>query len=108
MQAKKSQWDDAQFSEQLYQLRSALNPGLAELELVEFRYTLANLTPPQGWATIIPPPIAQVEKLISERAFFEQIQLKPLKNGRIHLDESILNLTRQLLVGLLNGNYSLD
>ena len=108
MQAKKSQWDDAQFSEQLFQLRSMLNPGLAELELVEFRYALANLTPPQGWATIIPPPIAQVEKLISERAFFEQIQLKPLKNGRIHLDESILNLTRQLLVGLLNGNYSLD
>ena len=108
MQAKKSQWDDAQFSEQLFQLRSMLNPGLAELELIEFRYALANLTPPQGWATIIPPPIAQVEKLISERAFFEQIQLKPLKNGRIHLDESILNLTRQLLVGLLNGNYSLD
>lgn len=101
-------WDDAQFSEQLYQLRSALNPGLAELELYEFRYALANLTPPQGWASITPPPTTQVEQLIKKRAFFEQIQLKPNENKRIHLDESILNLTRQLLVGLLNGNYSLD
>jgi len=101
-------WDDAQFSEQLYQLRSALNPGLAELELYEFRYALANLTPPQGWASITPPPIARIKQLITELAFFEQIQLKLFKNGRIHLDESILNLTRQLLVGLLNGSYSLD
>jgi len=94
------------FSANLFKLLGQLNIGIDELELYEFRYALANITPDKGWESIKLLTIEDIEKQISEESFFTRVQFKPRKEGRIVLDERIVLLTQLLFVGLITGEYS--
>jgi len=93
------------FSEHLYHLLCHINAGIAELELYEFCYALANITPENGWNSVDLLKPEDIEALISRKSFFTGIQFKPCKDGRIVLDEQITRLTQALCVGLVNGSY---
>lgn len=97
--------DANQFAESLYAAMIQVNPGIAELALYEFRYALDNITPANGWASV--PLLAReaLEAQISQPEFFNNIQLKPVNNKHIVLDESIVQLTQTLLVGLVKAVY---
>jgi uridine kinase len=94
------------FAERLYHLLCHINTGIAELELYEFCYALANITPENGWNSVDLLKTEDIEKMISQKSFFTSIQFKPYKNGRVILDEQITRLTQVLCVGLANGSYS--
>jgi len=94
------------FSEILFEKMQSINPGLADLELYEFRYALNNLTPEEGWESVTLSGPDEIEKLVNQRTFYDSIQIMPKVDGRIVLDEKILCLTRMLLVGLVLGKYS--
>ena len=93
------------FSETLFEKMKLINPGLADLALYEFRYGLNNLTPESGWETVVLDARAEIEKRVSDRAFYAGLKIKPKVDDRIVLDENILRLTRMLLVGLVTGEY---
>ncbi|MBN1934575.1 MAG: hypothetical protein JW934_07910 [Anaerolineae bacterium] len=94
------------FSAILYERLQSVNPGIAEMELYEFRYALHNLVPEKGWATVTLEPCQVIEQRVNHRAFYDSIQIKPRVNSQIVLDEAILRLTRMLLVGLVLGDYT--
>jgi uridine kinase len=96
------------FVETLYRKMILLNRGIAELELYEFGYALDNLIPPEGWDKINPIDRPEIERLIRQKQFFTEIQLKPRKDGKVVLDEKILWLTRTLFKGLVSGAYPVD
>jgi uridine kinase len=96
------------FSAVLYQKMVSINPAVQDLELYEFRYCLDNLLPQGGWSSIEPDSPAVLEKRVHARAFYEAIQLKPVIENRIVLDESIVRLTNMLFVGLVTGEYAED
>jgi uridine kinase len=100
--------DRQRFSEKLYELMCQVNVGITGLELYEFRYALTNITPAQGWNTIVLSKPEELETQISDPSFFKSIQFKPLREGRIVLDEHIAQLTQMLFVGLVSGTYPLD
>jgi uridine kinase len=93
------------FSEKLYQVMCLVQPGVADLELYEFRYCLANLTPPEGWESVQLEAAAEIEQRLSQRSFYESIQIKPRVGGKIVLDRTIFELTGRLFVGLVTGAY---
>jgi uridine kinase len=96
------------FSASLYEKMQPLCPAVADLELYEFRYGLNNLFPADGWGSVLLDPRSKIEARINERSFYNDIQIKPRIDGRIVLDEQILQLTRMLLVGLVTGKYPPD
>lgn len=96
------------FSSTLFEKMKAINPGIADLELYEFRYGLNNLTPEAGWDSVKLESINVIEKRLNERSFYDSIQIKPKVGDQIVLDENILWLTRMLLVGLVTGEYLED
>ena len=96
------------FTAALYDLMKQVNPGVDEMELYEFRYALNNITPEQGWASVDLDPPDDIDRRINDRAFFTAVELKTRREGKIVLDESVLGLTRMLLVGLVDGAYALD
>ena len=49
------------FSEVLYEKLQAVSPAIGRLALYEFRYALDNLTPPEGWGSITPLPMSEIE-----------------------------------------------
>jgi uridine kinase len=93
------------FSTILFEKMRPFNPGLEDLVLYEFGYGLNNLIPADGWGTVELDPMADIEKRVEARAFYDSIQIKPKLEDRIVLDENILRLTRMLLVGLVTGKY---
>ena len=94
------------FSATLFELMPRLNPGIAELELYEFRYCLDNLTPEGGdWASIRLEPMAGIEQCVNDLSFYRGIQIKPRQGERIVLDPAIVHLTRMLFAGLVSGAY---
>jgi len=95
------------FSAALYERLQHINPGIAGMELYEFRYALHNLFPEAGgWASVRLERREVIEERINSRSFYDAIQIKPRREDRIVLDENILFLTRNLLVGLVTGEYS--
>ncbi len=95
------------FTKTLFEKMKQVNPGIAEMELYEFRYTLNNIYPePGGWSSVHIQSRKTIEELINNSSFYESIQIKPLVDGRIVLDEKIVSLTRMLFVGLVCGEYS--
>jgi len=95
------------FSEILYEKMKRINPGIEDMELYEFRYALDNLYPENGgWASVKLDSVQDIEQRINTRDFYAGIQLKPQVDGKIVLDENILQLTNMLLVGLITGDYS--
>lgn len=100
--------DANQFTEALYTAMVQVNPGIAGLALYEFRYALDNITPASGWASVPLPTREALEFQVSQPQFFKNIRLKPVKNNRITLDESLVQLSQTLLVGLVKAVYPLD
>jgi uridine kinase len=96
------------FSEVLYNKMVQVNTGLGELEPYEFCYALANISPEAGWGSIKLVDKGTLEKQIGKREFFEAIQSKPTIDGRIVLDQKIVELTQMLFVGLVTGDYSAE
>ena len=99
------------FSRTLFEIMKDLNPGIADLDLIEFRYALENLLPEEGWAITQDCPTESEEKiteLIHSRDFYESIQLKPRVGDRIVLDNKIARLTQDLFVGLVKGAYTTE
>ena len=97
--------DPKTFSATLFEKMKCINPGIADLALYEFRYGLNNLTPDGGWDTVALDSMADIEKRINERSFYDSLNIKPKVDDRIVLDEKILRLTRMLLVGLVTGEF---
>jgi len=94
------------FSEILYERMKRVNPGVADMELYEFRYALDNLYPtPGGWESVRVEPREAVERLVDSSAFYRGIQLKPQAGGRIVLDAAIVRLAQMLFVGLVTRAY---
>jgi uridine kinase len=97
------------FSTKLYEKMAQLYPGIQEMELYEFRYGLNNIYPEDGgWISVILDNLDEIEQRVNDRAFYDGIQLKPRRDGRIVLDEPICRLTRMLFVGLVTGDYTED
>ncbi len=97
--------DPDSFAEMLYGRMKRVNPGIADMELYEFRYALDNLYPGQGWASVKVEKREVVEQLINASEFYSGIRLKPQRCDRIVLDEPIVRLTNMLFVGLVTGTY---
>jgi uridine kinase len=99
--------DPGAFAEILYERMAAINAGIEELELYEFRYGLNNLIPERGgWASVRLEDRAEIERWIESSEFYTGIQIKPRVGDRIVLDETIVRLTNMLFVGLATGEYS--
>ena len=96
------------FDSRLYEKMQVILPSIGDLELYEFGYALKNLCPPQGWDSIHPLPGREIETLVSQRGFYEAIHTRRIAGYRIVLDEVIQRLTQMLIVGLLDGLYSVD
>jgi len=94
------------FSAILYEKILQINPGVENLELYEFRYGLNNLIPDGGWEVVNIDPMDTIESRVSDRAFYDSIQITPRLGDRIVLDERITQLTRMLMVGLVTERYS--
>ena len=96
----------AQFSAVLFEIMKRVNPGVDEMALIEFRYALENLLPEQGWDAVRTDPTEALEAQISQRGFYESIQLKPREGDRIVLDGKIAELTQMLFAGLVSADYT--
>lgn len=100
-------FDPGVFSETLYEKMKAIFPGIEELELYEFRYALDNLFPEKGgWASVRLRTMTGVEEWIASSDFYASIEIKPRVGDRIVLDQTIVELTNALFVGLVMGAYT--
>jgi len=96
------------FSVELYNKLSKLNSGVSKLELYEFRYALENIEPKDSeWSSITVPTCLDIENKISDKSFYEKIQLKPEEKCKIKIDEKIMDLNRSLFAGIVNSIYDL-
>jgi uridine kinase len=97
------------FIEVLFEKMHAINPGIAEMELYEFRYSLTNMCPESGnWTSVVPNSMDEVEKLVNSIEFYSNLKIKPRMEDRIVLDPRIVELTQKLLVGLTLDQYPSD
>ena len=94
------------FTEILFERMLPINAAIQKLALYEFHFALENLYPETGWDSIELDKEEEIERVISQRDFYDAIQTKPRLNDRIVLDESIARLTRMLFAGLVRGEYS--
>lgn len=94
------------FSEILFEKMKQINPGIADLELNEFRYALNNLEPENGnWSAVNLEDDKSIERRVNDIKFYRGIQIKPLTGARIILDPEIVSLTNMLFVGLVSDKY---
>lgn len=100
--------DPDQFSLKLYQKMQQINPGVADMELGEFRYALENMLPAGGWHSILLEPYQAIEKRINDRKFYLSIQLKPREGTKLVMDPQVKLLSQMLFVGLVTGDYLPD
>ncbi len=96
------------FSRILYEEMKAVNAGIEDMELYEFRYALNNLVPEHGWGAVRLDARADIEERIHQPDFYKGIQIKPRIGDRIVLDEAIVRLTNMLFVGLVTGAFPHD
>jgi uridine kinase len=97
------------FSEILFEKMKQCDPGIAELELYEFRYALDNLEPENGnWSSVNLEDQESIEKRVNDLNFYRSIQIKKLAGNRIIFDSTIVSLTNMLFVGLVSGEYPID
>ncbi len=89
----------------LYEKMKSVCPGITDMELDEFRYACEGVHLADGWDSVKPDQVEEIENKINKVDFYEAIQLKPRKGDRIVMDESILNLTRMLCAGLVMETY---
>jgi uridine kinase len=98
--------DPDRFSAELYDILAALQPGVSDLELLEFRYALSNVLPQGGWSQVSVPAPDELQARIADPLFFSEIQLKPTRHQCIVLDERVVWLTQVICAGLVTGQYS--
>jgi uridine kinase len=96
------------FSETLFEKMKQINPGIAGLELYEFRYGLIDLVPEKGWGSVKLDGKKEIEMRLNNRDFYDGIQIKPKVGDRGVLDEQIIRLAQMLFVGLITGEYEQD
>ena len=97
------------FSEALFEKMKHINPGLADLELYEFRYALNNILPEQAsWSDVHLDECNSIEQRVNDINFYQKIQIKFQVGNRITLDPAIGSLTNMLFVGLVSGKYSVE
>jgi uridine kinase len=97
------------FSKALYEKMARIYPGIEVMELYEFRYALNNIYPENGgWVSVILDSSEEIERRVNNRDFYSGIQIKPRRDNKIVLDETIIRLTRMLFVGLVTGDYTED
>jgi uridine kinase len=95
------------FLNTLYEKMARAYPGIGEMELYEFRYALDNIYPENGgWISVQLGKPEEIEQQINTRDFYAGIQLKPRRDDRIMLDDTIIRLVRMLFVGLVTGAYT--
>ncbi len=100
--------DGEKFSQVLFEKMSSINKGITCLELYEFQYALDVIKPKDGWDTIQQISKEDLESICQHEDFFKSIQLKPTIGNKIVLDDTILNLTHNLMVGLATDQFSID
>lgn len=100
--------DQETFTSNLYQKMQQINPGIADLEPLEFRYALESIAPSEGWKSIALPACEEIERKLNDINFYESIELKPVKDGRPVWDDQVLNMTRALFAGLVENKYSFE
>jgi uridine kinase len=94
------------FSEILFERMLPINAGIKKLALLEFRYALETMYPPDGWDSVELDSQEEIERALSHRDFYEAIQAKPRLQDRIVLDATVARLTQMLFRGLVLGDYS--
>jgi uridine kinase len=94
------------FSARLFALMQHIHPGVATLELYEFRYCLNTVKPADGWASVVVEPFESLAAKLDDPAFYQSIQIRPKVDGKLALDGQITSLTQMLLVGLACGAYT--
>jgi uridine kinase len=93
-------------SELLFEKMKLINPGIADLELYEFRYGLDNLKPAHvDWTGIHLEDMDSLERRLADINFYRAIKLKPYDEERIILDPAIVSLTNMLFAGVVSGDY---
>ncbi|MFN2216921.1 MAG: uridine kinase [Anaerolineales bacterium] len=102
---KKKLRDQDLFSKELYQVMQKVDPGIEYLELYEFQYGLNNMIPSEGWDQVKLDSVAEIEARVSDRKFYDSINIKPKVADRIVLDDQVLQLSQMLFVGLVTGDY---
>lgn len=100
--------DDEKFSQVLFEKMSSVNKGITSLELYEFQYALDVIKPKGGWDSIQQISKEDLESICQHEDFFKSIQLKPTIGNKIVLDDTILNLTHDLMIGLATDEFSID
>lgn len=94
------------FSAALYERMQQINPGIADMELYEFRYALNGCLPETAdWGSVEVESREVIEARVNGCEFYTSIQIKPRIDGRIVLDPAIVKLACMLFVGLLTGDY---
>ena len=93
------------FSSALFEIMKNVEPAIRQMELYEFQYALKNITPAQGWESILLEGKKEIEARVNSRAFYDSIQIKPRIENRIILDDHIVCLTDMLFAGLVSGHY---
>lgn len=94
------------FSDRLFRIMVEINPGVENLAFYEFQYGLDNLSPVDGWDSIVTIAAEELERKINSREFYSSIHLTPRLDERIAIDRRIQELTQMLFAGLLSGIYS--
>jgi len=100
--------DPNAFSEALFEKMKLIYPAISDLELYEFRYGLNDLVPAEGWGSVKPDGKNEIEMRLSNRDFYDGIQIKPKVGDRVVMDEQIIELAQMLFVGLVTGEYEQD
>lgn len=100
--------DPIAFSEALFGKMKLINPGIEELELYEFRYGLNDLVSAEGWDHVALDSPQEIVACLSQREFFDRIQIKPRRDNQIILDHQIVRLAQMLFVGSVSGEYTLE
>ena len=100
--------DDEKFPLVLFEKMTRINTGITGLELYEFQYALEVIKPKNGWESFQQVSKEELGSICQREEFFNSIQLKPSRGNKIILDDTILNLTHNLMVGLATEEFSID
>lgn len=96
------------FVPSLFTLMKEVEAGVRNLEFFEFEYMLEDMLTEIDWDGVAVHTQEEIERQISCRDFYTGIQVKPLQEKKIVLDDRIINLTRTLWKGMLSGSYPSD
>ena len=100
--------DSEKVSEILFSKMKRFQPAIAELEFYEFKYGIKEFVPESGWDSVTLESPSTIEAMVTSKEFYKGINIKPILNGRIGLDEIVVTFQQKLFAGLALGCYSED